>query len=60
MIQVKGYASSVGSASLNQKLSDDRANNVTNILIQQAHIPVGSSRVDLQACKLEYSIVSPK
>ena len=23
-------------------------------------IPVGSSRVDLQACKLEYSIVSPK
>ena len=24
------------------------------------HPPVGSSRVDLQACKLEYSIVSPK
>ena len=23
-------------------------------------LPVGSSRVDLQACKLEYSIVSPK
>ena len=23
-------------------------------------MPVGSSRVDLQACKLEYSIVSPK
>ena len=23
-------------------------------------IEVGSSRVDLQACKLEYSIVSPK
>ena len=23
-------------------------------------VPVGSSRVDLQACKLEYSIVSPK
>ena len=23
-------------------------------------IVVGSSRVDLQACKLEYSIVSPK
>ncbi|MGA2687014.1 MAG: OmpA family protein [Candidatus Korobacteraceae bacterium] len=40
VIQVKGYASSVGSASLNQKLSDDRANNVTNILIQQAHIPL--------------------
>ncbi len=40
VIQVKGYASSVGSASLNQKLSDDRANNVTTILIQQAHIPL--------------------
>ncbi len=38
VIQVKGYASSVGSASLNQKLSDDRADNVTNILIQQGHI----------------------
>ena len=25
-----------------------------------AGFPVGSSRVDLQACKLEYSIVSPK
>ena len=24
------------------------------------HVLVGSSRVDLQACKLEYSIVSPK
>jgi len=40
MIQVKGYASSVGSASLNQKLSDDRAANVTNILLQQAHVPL--------------------
>ncbi len=40
VIQVKGYASAVGSASLNQKLSDDRADNVTNILIQQAHIPL--------------------
>ena len=40
VIQVKGYASSVGSASLNQKLSDDRAGNVTNILIQQGHVPL--------------------
>jgi outer membrane protein OmpA-like peptidoglycan-associated protein len=39
-IQVKGYASSVGSASLNQKLSDERANNVTNILVQQGHVPL--------------------
>jgi OOP family OmpA-OmpF porin len=39
-IQVKGYASSVGSATLNQKLSDDRANNVTNILLQQGHVPL--------------------
>ena len=40
MVQVKGYASAVGSASLNQKLSEDRANNVTNVLLQQGHIPL--------------------
>lgn len=40
MIEVKGYASSVGSVELNQKLSEDRANNVTKILLQQAHIPL--------------------
>lgn len=40
MIEVKGYASSVGSTELNQKLSEDRANNVTQILLQQAHIPL--------------------
>ena len=40
VIQVKGYASSVGSAALNQKLSDDRAANVTNILMQQGHVPL--------------------
>jgi OOP family OmpA-OmpF porin len=39
-IQVKGYASSVGSASLNQKLSEDRANSVTQFLQQQGHIPL--------------------
>jgi outer membrane protein OmpA-like peptidoglycan-associated protein len=40
LIQVKGYASASGSASLNQKLSEDRANNVTNILLQQGHVPL--------------------
>jgi len=40
MVQVKGYASSSGSAELNQKLSEDRANNVTQFLQQQAHIPL--------------------
>jgi outer membrane protein OmpA-like peptidoglycan-associated protein len=40
MIQVKGYASSSGSATLNQKLSEDRANNVVNLLLQQGHIPL--------------------
>jgi OOP family OmpA-OmpF porin len=39
MIEVKGYASSSGSAALNQRLSEDRANGVTNVLIQQGHIP---------------------
>jgi OOP family OmpA-OmpF porin len=40
MIEVKGYASSVGSASLNQQLSEDRANAVTNILLQDGHVPL--------------------
>jgi OmpA-OmpF porin, OOP family len=40
VVQVKGYASSTGSASLNQQLSEERANNVTNILMQQGHIPL--------------------
>lgn len=39
-IQVKGYASAVGNAAFNQQLSDDRAQNVTNILIQQGHVPL--------------------
>lgn len=39
MIEVKGYTSSVGSAALNQQLSEDRADEVTNILVQ-AHIPL--------------------
>jgi OOP family OmpA-OmpF porin len=39
-IQVKGYASSVGSVALNQQLSEERANNVTNILVQQGHVPL--------------------
>ena len=43
MIEVKGYASSTGSAALNQKLSEDRANAVTNIrtgeqLLQQTQV----------------------
>lgn len=40
MIEVKGYASSVGSTAVNQKLSEDRAGNVTNILLQQCHLPL--------------------
>ncbi len=40
MIEVKGYASAVGPAEFNQKLSSDRANNVTAILLQQSHVPL--------------------
>lgn len=40
VIEVKGYASSVGSEALNQQLSEDRANAVTNFLLQQGHIPL--------------------
>ena len=39
-IQVKGYASSSGSVALNQQLSEERANNVTNIIVQQGHVPL--------------------
>jgi outer membrane protein OmpA-like peptidoglycan-associated protein len=40
MVQVKGYASSSGSVALNQKLSEERANNVTTYLLQQGHVPL--------------------
>jgi outer membrane protein OmpA-like peptidoglycan-associated protein len=40
VIQIKGYASAVGSAALNQKLSQERAANVTDFLDQQCHIPL--------------------
>jgi outer membrane protein OmpA-like peptidoglycan-associated protein len=39
-IQVKGYASAVGNAAFNQQLSEERAQNVTNILVQQGHVPL--------------------
>jgi outer membrane protein OmpA-like peptidoglycan-associated protein len=40
VIQVKGYASAVGSAALNQKLSTERADNVTDFLEQRGGIPL--------------------
>jgi|SRR4051812_41296440 OOP family OmpA-OmpF porin len=40
VVQVQGYASASGSSELNQKLSEDRANNVTTVLLQQGHIPL--------------------
>ncbi len=40
VIQVKGYASAVGSAALNQKLSTERADNVTDFLEQKGGIPL--------------------
>ena len=40
VIEVKGYASAVGSVALNQQLSEDRADAVVNILTQQGHIPL--------------------
>ena len=40
VIQVKGYASAVGSAALNQKLSQERAANVTEFLEQDGQVPL--------------------
>ena len=39
-VQVIGYASADGSVALNQKLSEDRANAVTNFLVQHGNIPL--------------------
>lgn len=40
MVEVKGFASVTGSPALNQKLSEDRAQNVTNFLLQQGKVPL--------------------
>ncbi len=40
MIQIIGYASSTGSAAVNQKLSEDRAHNVAIFLSQDCNIPL--------------------
>jgi OOP family OmpA-OmpF porin len=40
ILQVKGYASKVGSAALNEKLSTERAENVADFLEQQGQIPL--------------------
>jgi outer membrane protein OmpA-like peptidoglycan-associated protein len=40
VIEVIGYASSAGSEAMNQKLSQERASNVANFLLQQAHVPL--------------------
>jgi len=42
LIMVQGYASKVGSAALNQRLSAERAENVTTFLEQQGKIPLTS------------------
>ena len=49
-----GYGHTVGNSLRRVLLSSLEGAAITSIKI------VGSSRVDLQACKLEYSIVSPK
>jgi outer membrane protein OmpA-like peptidoglycan-associated protein len=40
MIEIVGYASSSGSAALNKKLSEDRANNVADFLLDQGNVPL--------------------
>ncbi len=40
VVQVQGYASKIGSAALNQKLSQERATNVIEFLEQQGGIPL--------------------
>jgi outer membrane protein OmpA-like peptidoglycan-associated protein len=40
VIEVTGHASSTGGTEVNQKLSEDRANSVTNLLRQKANVPL--------------------
>jgi outer membrane protein OmpA-like peptidoglycan-associated protein len=40
IIQVQGYASAIGSAALNQKLSRERADHVVDFLEQQGGVPL--------------------
>lgn len=40
LIEVKGFADSTGNASMNQKLSEDRAEAVVGYLIQRCNVPV--------------------
>jgi OmpA-OmpF porin, OOP family len=40
IIEVKGYTDASGSAAMNQKLSEDRAEAVVAYLIQQCNVPV--------------------
>ena len=40
LIEVKGYADSTGNASMNQRLSMDRAREVVVFLIQNCNVPV--------------------
>ena len=41
-------------------LAEAQAQGADTLVVSGDYQSVGSSRVDLQACKLEYSIVSPK
>ena len=52
-----GYAADLKQSKFTQVVNDVRVVSSANNVEKHA---VGSSRVDLQACKLEYSIVSPK
>jgi outer membrane protein OmpA-like peptidoglycan-associated protein len=40
MVEVRGYASKTGSAALNQKLSQARASNVVDLLLQKGNVPL--------------------
>ena len=55
-----GIATETGAVDVGSRLGDQFPDLRSMIAAGQINRLVGSSRVDLQACKLEYSIVSPK
>jgi OOP family OmpA-OmpF porin len=57
IVEVKGFTDSSGSAAMNQKLSEDRAEAVVGYLIQQCNVPV--HRVVAPGAMGEYQAAAP-
>ena len=57
---VFGVGSVIGMLAIGSGAKEESLRFIEQLGVRNILVDVGSSRVDLQACKLEYSIVSPK